>query len=244
MPWFATAFFCSTAAAAQASSSPPPATDESGSAAPASPEPAIAPAATTNEDPLRTAGPGRVPLVVESAGGRQSVGITIALRSGTIARDDVCFTPCTLYVPPSVATLVTSGPGIAETETDITVEERGLRVRMRAPSESALTAGRALTVLGVLADIAGVVLLITGVSDATSVLRPAGAPVPLDLVIAGSVTLGVGIGMMVPGLLLISNTHGGVESRGPVARHRGVSPVRFGFAPGPTGVFAVGRLEF
>ena len=86
--------------------------------------------------------------------------------------------------------------------------------------------------------------MITGVSDATNGLRPAGAPVPLGLVIAGSVTLGVGVGMMVPGLLLISNTHGGVETSGPAARHRDFSPVRFGFAPGPAGMYAVGRFVF
>ena len=252
--WFLATWLCSSIATAQTapSHSPSPApTDVSPSAAPSSSEPdaavssahvaAVVPSEASGAptDELRAPGAGRVPLVVESVRGQQSVGVTFEASSRTVARDDVCKTPCTLYVPPGAATLLTYGPGIAETETDVMIGRAGLRVHMRAPSETSLAMGRALSVTGLLAGIGGAVLLLTGISDVTS--THTGSP-PLGLVIAGSVTMGVGAGLMIPGLLLLAGTHGGVATSGPVASR--LDRVRFGLVPTPGGAFGQVSLLF
>ena len=96
----------------------------------------VPPAATTPVEPtasndLRDPGPGRVPVIVESAGAQVTVGEAFGFvpRSGVVGRD-LCLSPCTLYVRPGLFSLRTTGAPVPPT-TQLDVPPTGLRVTVR-----------------------------------------------------------------------------------------------------------------
>ncbi len=207
--WLLFAVTLANEAAAQSvpASTPPPAAPSASPAPSSSPAPSPAPA--TASDDLRVRGPDRVPLVIESPRGRQTLGVTVERSWLRVDRDDVCATPCTLFVPPGPMVLSSAGRGIAPEDTTLTVPPEGLLVRLRAPSEIARTGGRVLTVLGFFAGLAGAVLLISAASEAGSGHAGSGTTA---LAIGGGSAMGAGAAMMIPGLILLGSSRGGVES--------------------------------
>ncbi|MEI8254115.1 MAG: hypothetical protein WCJ30_00415 [Deltaproteobacteria bacterium] len=197
----------STPVAADASSAPP-------AASVASPLPSSSPAPPSSPAPddLRVSTSGRVPLVIESPRGRQTLGVTVERPWMRVDRDDVCSTPCTLFVPPGAMVLSSAGRGIAPEDTDLTVPRDGLLVRLRAPSDSARTGGRVLTVVGFFTGLVGAALLISAASDASSGHPGSGMTA---LAIGGGSAMGAGAAFMIPGLFMLAGSHGGIEFQGP-----------------------------
>jgi hypothetical protein len=222
-----TAALCSidhvaSAQSMEASNSPPPiASGADVARASASPSPSPAPPreppGDTRVDP-RIPGSGRVPLGVESVRGVQSLGITVEHSGFAMNYERLCTTPCTLYVPPGRMTLFTDGVGIAPGDTELDVPPSGLRVRLLAPSSTAVVATRALFVTGALSAIAGIALFAGAIADASDASHAGGPPTATTwgLVAGGAVATTLGVALVLTAALM-PGTRAGIAERRPLA---------------------------
>lgn len=124
-----------------------------------------APPTTPLETDLRDPGPGRVPIVLESVGTRVSVGESMGALTGwnarvPLAHQELCFTPCTLYVRPGLFPLFVGGDGIVPTIVRLDVPPTGLRLRLRSPRTAMIGGMLAVEVGALLTATVGLDLLI------------------------------------------------------------------------------------
>lgn len=187
--------------------------------------------------------PGRVQLIVESAGRPQTVSESYslgeyrssgggmystgqgAMYAGTgggvvfsrpVGRP-LCLTPCTLYVFPSVFTVQTSAPGLRTSVESIPVPASGLRVRMRATPVGPYYGGIGAIGGGGLLMATGGILALYGVllNNTFSYGSSSGFPQPIGtpVIIAGTATAVVGLAALVTGIVLLATNRNGIESR-------------------------------
>jgi hypothetical protein len=162
----------------------------------------------------RDPGEGRVAVRFESVRSRQSIGINVERPGLAMNYEDVCDTPCTLYLPPGPGMVIAEGIGIERSETEFAIPTFPSRVRLHAPAASAVTFGRTATIIGVGSALVGVVLLAIGATDAAQ--GPIG-PGTTAFLVAGGITAGVGAGLIIPGLIVLSRVQTGIESAQPMA---------------------------
>jgi len=182
------------------------------------------PAATEEDDrinPLEP-GPGRVPLVVESAGAQQSISLHFAgaIRIngwGVSVTARICDTPCTMYLAPGAYVLQSEADGVVAARTPVTVSSTGARVKLKAPSSGVRAGGVALIAVGSAAILAGAMTMamqpIFGtVTDYTTTGEPTtyNTSTGANLIIGGGITMGAGAAMIIPGAIMIAKTKGGV----------------------------------
>src|SRR6185312_14358276 len=123
------------------------------------------PAATEEDDrinPLEP-GPGRVPLVVESAGAQQSISLHFAgaIRIngwGVSVTARICDTPCTMYLAPGAYVLQSEADGVVAARTPVTVSATGARVTLTAPAVGVRGGGVAFIAVGGAPNLAGVLI--------------------------------------------------------------------------------------
>jgi hypothetical protein len=181
--------------------------------------PSAAPPPADDLDPLRP-GPGRVPLVVESAGKAQDLSLVadgIKVNGfGLSLSARVCRTPCTLYLQPGLYTLLSEGGGLVSARTEVNVGARGGRLRLKAVSSSGRVAGIVLTSLGAAAILAGAstMLVVPFDEDIVTTDISIGEQASFDprpLYIGGGIAMGVGAAMIVTGAVLIAKAKGGAQ---------------------------------
>jgi hypothetical protein len=158
-------------------------------------------------------GPGRVPLLVESTGRPQHVGITLAIeQQGTgfestliMRHRDFCVTPCALYVHPGVFALHATAPGVVETTSRVRVPPWGTRANLFAPSSTLQGAATFFAGGALLGGLAGLGML--GLADAFA---------SNELLYTGFITLGVSAVLLIPGIVLFVTNRRGVRALSPL----------------------------
>lgn len=193
--------------------------------------------------------PGRVPLVVESAGPPMQIGESFTSGVGNAWGSPMsrpvgrllCTTPCTLYVWPSTFTLQSTAPGFRTNVVAIPVPQSGLRVRLRASSRGAFYGGAG-------AAVGGGFVLLTGASFMIYAAALDGArssyfstPSPTGFYVAGGVTLGIGVVGIVIGAIVMSANRSGLDSSTPLPTS--TSP-QLSFGASPDGVSASVTAHF
>jgi hypothetical protein len=183
--------------------------------APPPQQPAIGPPQLIYESPtypeqaFLKPGPGRVPLMVESATGKKifvgvPIGGTTVIGFGmsATAHRRLCDGPCTLYVPTGNFTFNTTANDVSY-DTDVDVGPRGVRLKMRTPSRGRSFGGIAMVSSGGALGIIGGTLLAFGGgrSDENSWYG------------AGGALLGVGVGLLAGGIYLLATNTRGIAER-------------------------------
>jgi hypothetical protein len=181
-------------------------------------------AARLNQEYLVPA-PGRVTLVVESAGAPQTVGIWLNTRTQmslvqggipvptfTDNYKRLCTTPCTLYVEPGMVPLFTGGEPIEKDTTELQVPEGGLRVVMKAPYRLIRVGGTALIVIGAAAVVLGLLAIVGSAAS--------GAPPEAPSVILS----GVGLGVLAGGIAIRVGYTTGLQKAVPLGEPPFVAP--------------------
>ncbi len=157
--------------------------------------------------------PGLVPLIVESIGGRVSVGVDMGhdlttFRGHTWGRmfySDACASPCTLYVLPGPFPLWTGNHGAESTRASISVPSTGIRVRVRRGSAALTALGLAFSMVGLLG------VWPTGIATGFFSTNH-------GIAFAASLSGYIGAhAVLAAGLTLIAVYRGGVASREPLA---------------------------
>jgi hypothetical protein len=194
------------------------------------------------EQALRTPGPGRVPLRVESVGREQSVGIALgrvaqpglpAPMATTLYRE-VCQTPCTLHVRPGAFALWTGGNGVASITTQVRVPHDGTRVIMRAPSAAVWKTAPYVAAVG------GAMMMTGGMILGMSLTETFRSDLGVGLGITG---LAVGGVAAITGLVLLSKNPWGIL-RQQRLEFEPASRWSVGAAPLPGGAALAGAVQF
>jgi hypothetical protein len=185
--------------------------------------PEARPAATEEDDrinPLEP-GPGRVPLVVESAGRQQSISLHFAgaIRIngwGVSVTARICDTPCTMYLPPGGYVLQSEADGVVAARTPVTVSTTGGRVKLKAPPSGVRAGGVALVAIGSAAILAGAMTMAMEpiFGTVTDYSAPGDSTYNTtsgaNMIVGGGITMGLGAAMIVPGAIMIAKTKGGI----------------------------------
>jgi hypothetical protein len=122
--------------------------------------------------------PGRVPLDVRSTGREQVIGTFVASLApegqgfAEPVRQQICMTPCRLYVPPGLFSIFANGVGLDEGRADLNVPATGMVARMRSANAGMQGLGAALGVLGITASVAGGIGAVYGAGMAANGFYP------------------------------------------------------------------------
>jgi hypothetical protein len=120
-----------------------------------------------------------------------------------------CTTPCRLSLAPGKYVLSTKARGILRTHETISVPPEGARILVRADAKGARVAGVLLTALG------GGMALMGGVMVGSVIASDLWDSYNTFYAVLGGVLFVGGVAQVVPGVLLLKNNHGGIDTQAP-----------------------------
>jgi hypothetical protein len=166
-------------------------------------------------------GPGRVPLLVESAGKQQSISLHFADAIqingwGLSVTARICDTPCTMYLPPGPYVLQSEAEGVVAARTPVTVSPSGGHVKLKATSSGLRTGGVLLVAFGSAAVLGGALTMAMSplMTVATTTVSGQQTYDGTPLVVGGGITMGVGAAMIIPGAIMLAKSKGGLTEEG------------------------------
>ena len=170
-------------------------------------------------EPLLQPGPGRVPLIIESATASTvhvsiPVGVINVYNYSITSNRRLCDSPCTLFVPSGRAFEFNSAANGISYDTQVDVPWRGVRVQMRTPSRARLLGGVWMLSGGLALGILGAGLIAIGGSqmhfnDMNMLVHEDDA----SWKTGGGILIGAGGGLLVGGIIMLSTNPRGIASR-------------------------------
>jgi hypothetical protein len=195
------------------------------------------------ENDLRDPGPGRVPIVLDSIGARLALGTfndVVHWSSRTpMPHQEVCFSPCTLYVRPGLFPLYIGGDGIVPGIARLDVPASGMRVHLRSPRTAAMVGLLVGTVGSILSSVAGIEMVVFAPRDAVTHRYDDGWRN------AGYTFIGLGVVALVANLVGIGfAVRQGVASSEPLAPSNVLPSLRIGVMPERDGATVGASVRF